>query len=411
MPITIKKNVMAYKDPTSNDYVGVDAVNDATLEERIGAVETALPDKYEKPANGIPASDIASGVIPDVSCKTDHGAVATPYTSLTWPVTEGKYCFYNGYVYRAKQDISTSESWTAAHWDQVVLGDEVSDVKTAIQGKPDDVQINGVSIVNNGIANIPFASNSAVGAVKLNSLYGIQAIMNSQGQYDGTIAIRKASDQDIQYGSNELKPIVPQNQHTSIYYALSKLAGVDLANETVTVGQFPNNSLVAIQKMLGIYESPWELIREDTFTNASEADHDISVDGNGNTFELTDVILLFETPVQNNTASKGQYGLFQFFDGDSNIINAYCAAWTQNANADAKGTIVSVTKQKGGLYTVTKTEPHTKGNSYMYEYITSGLTGKASAIILDNNLKITKIRINTVTGTGHYILYGKRKWN
>lgn len=73
----------------------------------------------------------------NVSGKTDQGAVATPYGSLTWPVTAGQYCFQNGYVYRAKQDIATSESWTAAHWDQVVLGEEVCRAMNAIQGKPE----------------------------------------------------------------------------------------------------------------------------------------------------------------------------------------------------------------------------------------------------------------------------------
>ena len=37
----------------------------------------------------------------------------------------------DGNLYRAKQDIPTSETWTAAHWEQVKLANDVGDLKTA----------------------------------------------------------------------------------------------------------------------------------------------------------------------------------------------------------------------------------------------------------------------------------------
>jgi hypothetical protein len=38
----------------------------------------------------------------------------------------------------------------------------------------------------------------------------------------------------------------PGRQHESIYYGLSKLAGVNLASETVTLGTYPDTSKAAI---------------------------------------------------------------------------------------------------------------------------------------------------------------------
>lgn len=47
-------------------------------------------------------------------------------------------------------------------------------------------------------------------------------------------------------------PIVPAHQHEAIYYGLSKLAGVDLASGSDTVGVYSTTAKTAIQAMLGI---------------------------------------------------------------------------------------------------------------------------------------------------------------
>lgn len=52
-------------------------------------------------------------------------AIAPNYSSLTFPVPKGKFCWYDGDLYRAKDTISSSEAWTAAHWDAAVVGDEL----------------------------------------------------------------------------------------------------------------------------------------------------------------------------------------------------------------------------------------------------------------------------------------------
>lgn len=62
-------------------------------------------------------------------------ALVKSYEKLTFPVNQGTLCVYNGTTYIAKQDIQNSESWTAAHWNVTNIGEELTDVKTAINGK------------------------------------------------------------------------------------------------------------------------------------------------------------------------------------------------------------------------------------------------------------------------------------
>lgn len=109
-----------------------------------------------------------------------------------------------------------------------------------------NVTVAGSSVVGDDrVAAIPYASNSVYGVVRGGSA-GVS--VDFVGKY---LYITKASDTFIKLGASNFTPIVPSNQHTSAYYALSKLAGVDLANETVTVGAYPEASKSAIQNLIG----------------------------------------------------------------------------------------------------------------------------------------------------------------
>ena len=130
------------------------------------------------------------------------------------------------------------------------IGTYTADAKSAIQsmlGVPGDVQINGTTIVNNGTANIPVATSSQLGVVKTNGLFGTQMISQLNA-----LAVSRATDSDIKAGDQSYKPVTPYSQHESTFYGLSKVAGVDLASETVTTGTYPDSSKAAIQHMLGI---------------------------------------------------------------------------------------------------------------------------------------------------------------
>ena len=111
-----------------------------------------------------------------------------------------------------------------------------------------DVQINGISIVSSGVVNIPMAGtggSASLGVSRAHNSYGTAISAN------GDMVIVRAYDSGIKLGGDEYRPIVPYNQHQSVFYGLSKVAGVDLANETVTVGIYPTASKTAIRSLIG----------------------------------------------------------------------------------------------------------------------------------------------------------------
>ena len=166
---------------------------------------------------------------------------------------------------------------------------------------------------------------------------------------------------------------------------------------------------IALQKLLSIYEAPWELIREDTVTNATEADIEITVDDDGNSFEITDAVLIFETPKQNTASGKGDYGIVRYYYGN-NYLTVISSAWTQNANAAANG-ISSIVKCENDLVFVDIQQYTASGGSgNVRRGFKEGFTGATQNIQVIQDFAVTKVNITKVTGTGHYKLYGKRKW-
>ena len=56
--------------------------------------------------------------------------ITVPYEDLTFPVAAGTQCYHDGKLYQAKQDIQTSEAWTAAHWTETTVEEQLSTVKS-----------------------------------------------------------------------------------------------------------------------------------------------------------------------------------------------------------------------------------------------------------------------------------------
>ena len=88
-----------------------------------------------------------------------------------------------------------------------------------------------------------YASIVSAGVVKVGAALNI----DNGGYLNAT----RANASHLKAGNSENVLLTPAIQDTSTYYALSKLAGVDLANETVTVGTYPDTSKTAIRSMIG----------------------------------------------------------------------------------------------------------------------------------------------------------------
>ena len=97
-------------------------------------------------------------------------------------------------------------------------------VDNAIPSVPvQDVQVDGTSIVNDGVAEIPIAGTFNYGAVKVDSYYGISMV--SSGTRQGTIQFVNPTNAQLKAGdNNNVRPSVSQ-QHISTFYGLAKAAG------------------------------------------------------------------------------------------------------------------------------------------------------------------------------------------
>ena len=153
-------------------------------------------------------------------------------------------------------------------------------------------------------------------------------------------------------------------------------------------------------------QAQWELIIADTVTNATEASINITVDGDGNSFELTDLVLNFWLPQQDTEAKKADTGRIRFYYTDNNYDQAFIGSWTQAASAAAQGSFISI-EQNSGLVKINLTT-HSVNNSDMNTITRYSTSENGGAYILASRT-YKKIEITKVTGKAGFRLYGKRK--
>lgn len=110
-----------------------------------------------------------------------------------------------------------------------------------------DIQVNGTSVVADGVANVPIASSVNLGLVYASGSGGGIAVTA-----DGLIKISTPSLSDYQKLTSNVKAPVLSGIHRSVFYGLSKAAGADLKDETVTFGTYPADAIDKILAMLGV---------------------------------------------------------------------------------------------------------------------------------------------------------------
>lgn len=107
-----------------------DAFEDLATTEDVGDITPsgigAIPASEKGQANGVatlgsdgkvPLAQLA-GVLLSVSAAAEYSASAT--------YSAGDYCVHEGQLYKANQDISTAEPWTAAHWTATSIMAEIA---------------------------------------------------------------------------------------------------------------------------------------------------------------------------------------------------------------------------------------------------------------------------------------------
>lgn len=133
------------------------------------------------------------------------------------------------------------------YYPEVATKQDVDSLKTEMGELPTDVQVNGVSVLDaQGVANVPVASGTAFGVMKV----------SDNGEFGATVSnglyyLARATNNRIKTGIYNYQPIVPSNQHQSTFFGLAKAAGADMASiNSTTVGVYPEAQKSAISQML-----------------------------------------------------------------------------------------------------------------------------------------------------------------
>ena len=168
---------------------------------------------------------------------------ADAYYRTISPAIQHKAVFYG--LAKAAGDATQASSDNA-------VGTYTDNAKSAIKtmiGVEDpvveDVQVNGTSIISNGVADIPLATSNSYGVVKGNEPYGVS--INSSG----ALYINGSNSTDVKAGTQSYRPLVPMHQHEATFYGLAKAAGADMKDSTNPVGTYTDEAKSAIKEMLG----------------------------------------------------------------------------------------------------------------------------------------------------------------
>ncbi len=186
--------------------------------------------------------DSSTGDIYTQKANPDDVKAGTNRYKVIVPQNQNEATFYG--LAKASGDTTQSASSNA-------VGTYTDDAKTSIKTmlgveEPVDVQINGTSIVNEGVANIPKASSSTFGVIKAGTDFGTNVNAN------GVLYLYTAGEATIKSGSHSYQAIPPSRQHRSVFYGLAKAAGHDEKDSTLELGTYSEEAKTAIQTMLGV---------------------------------------------------------------------------------------------------------------------------------------------------------------
>lgn len=128
---------------------------------------------------------------------------------------------------------------------------DIANLVPAPEVPVEDVQINGTSILSNGVANIPYVTTAKnYGLTKLGRNSDATGLWADDR--DGILYVATASALTIKEGTNRFSPITSIRTDASAFYGLAKAAGHDEKNSTLPVGTYTEEAKAAIRAMLGL---------------------------------------------------------------------------------------------------------------------------------------------------------------
>ena len=171
------------------------------------------------------------------------------------------------------------------------------DVMDGDGGGVQDVQVNGTSVVQDGVANVPIGSSSNLGVVKANNAYG--TALNAYGE----MFTYAAPASNVKAGTNGFQPLVPGHQHEAAFYGMAKAAGdTTQSASSNAVGTYTDAAKKAIQHMIGVPET-WEFIN--TVEISEDADRIVcQTDISGQPFTLKAAAMIIYSAVSSQVTGN-----------------------------------------------------------------------------------------------------------
>ena len=250
MPTTIKTGVMKIKDQNGN-YIPVDGLMSETAQEELADIQSAGQAQVAavQAAGQSQVATIQSAGQTQTTAIQNKGteilnSLPSDYTEVESNVSE---------IRSAIEDLEAgSLSAIGATAGQVPTADGAGSWEWATPsgggGDVTDVKVNGVSVLNDGVANVPIGSRNALGVVKVETAYYGGVNINASG----SLEIQAADGGYYKGGNQRCLAVTLFNQHLAAFYGLAKAAGSDEKNSTLPVGQYTDAAKSAIQTMLGI---------------------------------------------------------------------------------------------------------------------------------------------------------------
>ena len=129
--------------------------------------------------------------------------------------------------------------------DYVLTAQDKADIAAEVNVPVTDVQVNGTSVLSGGVANVPVASPSDFGVIK------VKVGDNGLNVVSGFLVTYPANSSDIKKGTQTFRQPSVARQHESTFYGLAKAAGDTTQSESNNaVGTYTETARSKIHEML-----------------------------------------------------------------------------------------------------------------------------------------------------------------
>lgn len=270
------------------------------------------------------------------TARTNINAANSDVIADTYDATKtyavGDYVIYNGKLYRCNTAISTAEAWTAAHWTETQMTDDVADLKSAIDEADTLLEISPFPVSGGGTLTVASEGVNVVEAMlKANTSYTITCTLAEATTKVVYLYLKKKSDSSnistnsIAIGDTTKSFNVSVSEDTNAYVRFSvSVAPVTLtatidtkysANKRNVVDEVKNNTSGVNLGNVTVYPT-WEKGGIDNATGETNNDGSAVRSRIAKYFRPNELV-----KVENNTTNSVLWIIYYTKNGGSYVFN------------------------------------------------------------------------------------------